>query len=113
MLHSVVMDTYEQFVGVVSDGRGLDKDSVHSFANGSVFTGLQAYHMGLVDTLGGLHEAIDIAAKLADISGEPSVVRPIRRDKTSIFDLLGKFMGSVNSTLERGFSGPQLMYLYQ
>lgn len=113
MLHSVVMNTYEQFVDVVSEGRGLEKDSVHSFADGSVFTGLQAYHMGLVDTLGGLHEAIELAAGMAHLSGEPSIVRPIRKDRTSLWDLLGQFMGSVNSAVERQFSGPQLMYLYQ
>jgi protease IV len=113
MLKSVVMDSYEQFVGVVSDGRGLETDSVHAMADGSVFTGLQAYHRGLVDTLGGLHEAILLAANLADIHGEPSVIRPTRREKTSIFDLFGKFMGNVNSSLERGLTGPKLMYLYQ
>jgi protease-4 len=113
MLHSVVMDSYEQFVGVVSESRKLTEDSVHGMANGSVFTGLQAYHRGLVDTLGGLHEAVNLAAKLAKLDPNPSTVRPLRRERTSIWDLLGQFMGNVNSAVQRGLSGPQLMYLYQ
>jgi protease-4 len=113
MLHSVVMDSYEQFVGVVVEGRGLPVDSVHGFANGSVFTGLQAYRMGLVDTLGGLHEAIKLAAKLADLDPDPGVVRPIRRERVTFWDLIGQFMGNMNAAVQRGLSGPQLMYLYQ
>jgi protease IV len=113
MLHSVVMDSYEQFVGVVVEGRGLPVDSVHGFANGSVFTGLQAYKMGLVDTLGGLHEAIKLAAKLADLDPDPGVVRPIRRERVTFWDLIGQFMGNMNAAVQRGLSGPQLMYLYQ
>jgi protease-4 len=113
MLHAVVMDSYEQFVGVVSEGRGLPVDSVHGFANGSVFTGLQAYKMGLVDTLGGLYEAVNVAAKLADLDPNPNTVRVMRRERASIWDLFGKFMGNVNSAVQRGLSGPQLMYLYQ
>ena len=52
MLRSVVMDTYEQFVEAITEGRGKEKDEVYRLADGSLFTGLQAYNLGLVDTLG-------------------------------------------------------------
>jgi protease-4 len=113
MLRSVVMDTYEQFVEVVADGRGKEKDEVYSLADGSIYTGLQAYNLGLVDSLGGLYEAVEIAAELAGIEGKPRVVRPYRREKVSIFDLLGKVTSSLTGRVDEVTAGPRLLYLYQ
>lgn len=113
MLRSVVMDTYEQFVQAVAEGRGMEVKDIYPIADGSIFTGAQAYNLGLVDTLGGLKEAIDLAAELAEIDGEPKVVRPYRRKKVSIFDLLGILSEGVNGLLNESLVGPQLMYIYQ
>ncbi|MEA2030070.1 MAG: signal peptide peptidase SppA [candidate division Zixibacteria bacterium] len=113
MLRSVVMDTYEQFVEAVANGRGKDADDIYPLADGSIFTGSQAFNLGLVDTLGGLKEAIDLAANLADIDGEPKIVRPKPKKDAGLFDLLGGVFKSVGSTLETNQTGPKLMYLYQ
>ncbi len=113
MMRNVVMDTYEQFVDVVAEGRGMEKDEVYPFADGAVFTGLQAYNHGLVDTIGGLDEAINLAADLAGISGEPVVVRQYERKRVTLFDMLGGLLGEVRSAVNQEFSGPQLMYLYK
>jgi len=113
MLRSVVMDSYEQFVGVVAKGRGKEVEEIYSLADGSVFTGLQAFNLGLVDTLGGLKEAVDLAGDLADIEGKPKIVRPRPKKNVGLFDLLGSFFESVGSSLRGNQTGPQLMYLYQ
>lgn len=113
MLRSVVMDTYEQFVSAVAEGRGMEPEQIYPLADGSIFTGLQAYNLGLVDSLGGLHEAINMAADLAGIGEDPSVVRPFRRRKGSIFDLLGSILRKINTEIDRSVSGPQLLYLYR
>jgi protease IV len=116
MLRSVVMDTYEQFVEVVAEGRGKERDEVYVVADGSIFTGHQAYNLGLVDSLGGLDEAIHLAAEMAGLTGEPSVVRPYRRERVTLFDLLGSLSDvadRVTATVDRGLAGPQLLYLYQ
>ena len=113
MFQSVVNDTYEQFVGVVADGRDLDVAEVKKFADGSVFTGRQALELGLVDSLGGLHEAVDIAAELGNVKGDINIIRPYRRESVSIFDLLGKFMGKFDASVGTNFNGPQLMYLFE
>ncbi|MEW6412982.1 MAG: signal peptide peptidase SppA [Candidatus Zixiibacteriota bacterium] len=113
MLKSVVMDTYEQFVQVVADGRGKDIEEIYPLADGSVFTGLQAYNLGLVDTLGGLNEALEVAADLANISGEPRAVYPYERKNVTIFDLLGSAASLLAQPVNKVISGPQLMYLYQ
>lgn len=116
MLRSVVMDSYEQFVEVVAEGRGKDREDVYVVADGSIFTGHQAYNLGLVDSLGGLNEAIHLAADMAGLTGEPSVVRPYRREQVGIFDLMGsvsEVAEKVSATVDRSLSGPQLLYLYQ
>lgn len=113
MLRAVVMDTYEQFVQAVAEGRGMEVNDVYPIADGSIFTGAQAYNLGLVDTLGGLKEAIDLAAELAEIDGEPKIVRPYRRKKVSIFDLLGSLGDGVSGLLNERLVGPQLMYILQ
>jgi protease-4 len=113
MLRSVVMDTYEQFVEAIADGRGKEKDEVYRLADGSLFTGLQAYNLGLVDTLGGLYEAVQIAAELAGIEGEPNIVRPYKREKMGFFDLVRGLFGGFGEKLGQAAYGPRLLYLYQ
>ncbi len=113
MLRSVVMDTYEQFVNAVAEGRGMEPDEIYPLADGSIFTGLQAYNLGLIDTLGGLSEAIELAADLAELEGEPNIVRPRPKKKLSPFDLLGSFFHAVDHVVSREKVGPELLYLYK
>nr|MBN2278025.1 signal peptide peptidase SppA [candidate division Zixibacteria bacterium] len=111
MLTSVIMDTYEQFVDIVCEGRGLEREEVYRLANGSIFTGRQAYTMNLVDTLGGFEDAIRIAADMAGISGEPGIIKE-RDPQPSIWDLMGSFMGKVENLAGSEVGGPSVMYLY-
>ncbi len=113
MLRSVVMDTYEQFVAAVAEGRGKDVEEIYPLADGSIYTGLQAYNLGLVDTLGGLNEALQIAADLAGLEGEPKPVRRYERKKISIFDLLGSVGQVITRPIENAGYGPELMFLYK
>ncbi len=113
MLRSLVMDSYEQFVDAIATGRGKDKEEIYPVADGSIFTGQQAFNLGLVDELAGLKEAIDLAAELAGMDADPDVIRPYRREKRGLIDLFGRLVGQVSTTLETNVSGPQLLYLYQ
>lgn len=112
MLRAVVMDSYEQFVNAVAQGRGMEKDDIYPLADGSIFTGLQAENLGLVDTLGGLHEAVMLAAELAGLDGEPKVVRPFERKKFTWFDLLDQVLPGFEVPEPHELIGPQLMYLF-
>ena len=69
VLHGLVMDMYDQFVGMVADGRHLTPDKVRALADGRAYTGRQALQLGLVDQLGGETEARDW---LADQRGVPA-----------------------------------------
>lgn len=58
---------YELFTGRVAGGRGMAQDSVKAIAEGRVWTGEQALKIGLVDKLGNLEDAIESAARLAEL----------------------------------------------
>ena len=112
MLRSVVMDSYEQFVHVVAEGRGKDPEEIYPLADGSIYTGLQAYNLGLVDTLGGLNEAIEIAADLAGMTGQPKAVRFYQRKQIGFFDLLGNVNELLEGVRSVDTKYPQLKYLF-
>lgn len=69
-----VNTVYETFIDRVKEGRSMEKGSVEEMAQGRVWTGSQAYKLGLVDIIGGLNEAIDLAIQLAGIDGEKQIV---------------------------------------
>ena len=58
-----IQRVYSRFKEVVSEGRALDLRTVEQVAQGRVWTGTQALQNGLVDELGGLHDAIEYAKK--------------------------------------------------
>lgn len=60
---------------------------VQATAQGKIYTGRQALKVGLVDQLGSIDDAIDLAARLAGIRGEPTVVEKIEPEMT-LLDLL-------------------------
>jgi len=67
IMQGMVDEYYEQFVDVVAEGRGLSREEVRNLATGQLYTGTEAKELGLVDELGDLNTAIDLAAKLAGI----------------------------------------------
>jgi protease-4 len=85
-LQKTIDNVYGQFVDVVVKGRKIKRDSVLAMADGRIFTGEQAYHLGLVDTLGTLHTAVIMAGTLGKIQGEPRIVR--EREQPSALDYL-------------------------
>jgi protease-4 len=71
---------YDDFTTKVADGRNMTRDDVHAIAKGRVWTGADAAENGLVDTLGGLRDAIRIARERAglpaDAPARPAVTIP-------------------------------------
>ena len=60
-------DIYDRFLSIVAEGRGMTKEAVHEVAQGRIWSGEDAVENGLVDVLGGLDDAIDLAANSADL----------------------------------------------
>ena len=64
---------YDDFTDKVAEGRGLPKEKVLEVAKGRIWTGRDAQANGLVDELGGLRTAIDVAKQLASIDADASI----------------------------------------
>ena len=75
VLQALINDAYGQFVDAVAKGRNLPVDKVKPLADGRIFSGPQALQLGLVDQLGDSRDAIELAAKLANLSGKPKIYR--------------------------------------
>lgn len=54
---------YNEFLDVVAQGRGLDRNYVHTIAQGKVWLGEEGKELGLVDEIGGLEDTISSLAK--------------------------------------------------
>jgi protease-4 len=65
-----VEHAYATFLKRVADGRKKSVEEVDKIAQGRVWAGLDAQRVGLVDHLGGLKDATDAAAKLAELGSD-------------------------------------------
>jgi protease-4 len=108
LLQSVMDDVHKQFIEAVAEGRGLDLATVQALADGRIFTGRQAKASKLVDELGDLEAAIQLAADVAGIEGEPKVIEPRRR--FSIRELIESRLSVLFPKLDL-YSGVSLKYL--
>lgn len=80
---------YRTFLSRVADGRGMDVAEVDSVAQGRVWSGLSARAVGLVDTLGGLDMAFDLALKEAGLpEGAPFTVEMLPEVHRTFFERL-------------------------
>lgn len=79
---------YDQFLTKVAEGRNMTKDEVDGIGRGRVWTGNQAAKLGLVDELGGLSRAIELAKELAGIPEAEQVQLVVQPKKISFFDMI-------------------------
>lgn len=66
---------YDDFVAKVAVGRGMNRAAVHEVARGRVWTGEQARERGLVDELGGLARAVQLARQAAGLPEVAALVQ--------------------------------------
>jgi len=112
MLQTLIDDTYDQFVKVVADSRGMDFDSAKKIADGSVFTGHQALEIGLVDRLGTLQDAITVAGEMTNLGHNPRIVKE-RMVKRPFWAFLDNLLGiDTNSLFGHQKTWPTLDYIY-
>lgn len=88
---------YTRFTSLVAEGRNLPLEKVLDIAGGRVWTGVQAQQIGLVDTLGGLDNAIALAAEKADL--ENYRVEEVLSTEDPFTTLLTNFGVKVKATI--------------
>jgi len=91
-----VRGIYQQFVSRVAEGRSLDAERVNEVGRGRVWTGAAAKEAGLVDTLGGLREAVLEAKGLVGLDPDADVVLvPFPPPRPLLEQLREAFQGTV------------------
>jgi protease-4 len=86
LLKKEILWTYDHFTTKVAQGRHLTKEEVNKIGRGRVWTGQQAKEIGLIDELGGLSTALQIAKERAGIPAEQSVRLVVWPKKRSLFE---------------------------
>ena len=81
-----VESLYDEFVRRVAEARGRSAEEVEGVARGRVWSGPDALQAGLVDTLGGLETALEMARERAGFSGDRRL-RVVERPPASPFSL--------------------------
>lgn len=75
-LQAIINNIYEQFLTAVSQSRNIPMEKVRIIAEGKIYTGLQAKSEGLVDQMGNIYEAIDLAKSLAGLPKDAKIRWP-------------------------------------
>lgn len=104
---------YADFTGKAAAGRKLPVDSLRAIAGGRVWTGTQGKAIGLVDQLGGLDDAIKLAARTAKLKEGDYKLKYQPRKKEFFEQLMSSFNGDEESTVraQLGELAPYVTYL--
>lgn len=111
VLQATVDNVYNQFVDTIFEARQslLSRSEIAELADGRIFSGQQALDLKLLDRLGNLPEAIELAGELANIDGKPKVVR-----KEKKISLLEQLLGVQQThVLDEMFTLPGVTFRYQ
>ena len=79
LMQAYVERGYDLFLTRVSEGRGMTKEAVDQVGQGRVSTGVRAKELGLVDELGGLDRALEIAVARAGVEGYTRMDYPAKK----------------------------------
>jgi len=103
LLQESTYEIYDLFIDRVSKGRKLSVDSTKVIAQGRVWTGKRAIEIGLVDELGGLDEAIAIAAEKAGLTDYKTVEYPFIEED---------FIATIVREIQKGKGDEDVMGLF-
>ncbi len=92
LFQMIIENVYDDFISGVAEHRGMDKQAVDHIGQGQVWTGVDALDNGLIDELGGIDDAIAVAAGLADLEegsyGQKVIEPKLSPTEQMVLDLL-------------------------
>jgi len=108
IIQDQVEKIYDTFISHVAEGRNMTKADVDSIGQGRIWSGTDAQRLGLVDVLGGINDAIAIAAKKANLTTYRTIALPEQKE------FFEKLVEDLNSEAKTYFGKQQLgeSYLY-
>jgi protease-4 len=108
LLQGYVERCYSTFLTRCSEGRNMRIETIDTIGQGRVWTGEQALERGLVDELGGIDRAIDVAAELANIYNYTLV--DVSAGKDFFTDFLKRQLDETKASLTRDWMGEDYEY---
>ena len=102
---------YDQFIERTAAARHMTPENVDEIAQGRVWTGAQAKQIGLVDELGGLYKAVDLAKQRARIPLEEEVELVSYPPRRSFYEVLADELSSPAGKLRAVSTSEALMEL--
>ncbi len=108
IIQGEVEKVYDTFISHVAIGREMTKENVDNIGQGRVWSGVDAKRLGLVDVLGGINDAISIAAKKANLTTYRTIALPEQKE------FFEKLVDDLNAEAKVYFAKQQLgeSYLY-
>jgi protease-4 len=119
MVQGLIDETYQQFKGIVADGRKVAHeknkkegralvDDWANYADGRVFSGSQAYKLGFVDQLGDFQDAVKRAKEITGLGSANLVEYRVRYDISDFLHMFGQSESSHTIKLDLGTEFPKL-----
>ena len=105
-LQRLIRQAYDRFLERVSTARDSTPEEVHTVAQGRVWSGKMALEKNLIDELGGLDRALEIAADRAGVSLEEADVVAYPRQKSFLETVLGDVQTSTRSPVMPALANP-------
>jgi protease IV len=106
-----MQNVYDQFVERTAAARHMTPEKVDEIAQGRVWTGEQAKQIGLVDELGGLYKAIDMAKQRAQILSDEEVELVVYPPHRSFYEVLADQLSAPVGRLKTAYTSDALMEL--
>jgi protease-4 len=97
VIQAEIENIYDIFISHVADGRNMNKAKVDSIGQGRVWSASDALRLGLIDAIGGINNAIDIAAKMAKLTEYRVVELPKQEDAFTA--LLSEFSSQISEKM--------------
>jgi len=107
-LQAGIEKTYDDFVSRVALGRNMTKEAVDSIGQGRVWSGIDAQKIGLVDRMGGLTDAIALAAEMAGLDHYRIISLPAQEDPYQ--KLIKELSGNIRTSILKKELGASYRY---
>jgi len=108
LIEKEIEKIYNEFLELVAEGRNMTTEQVDEIARGRVWNAVDAKRIGLIDELGGLNDAIELAAKEAGIEDYKLYSLPYQKDPFQ--QILENFTGQARARFIANELGEDYIY---
>ncbi|MBS2209969.1 signal peptide peptidase SppA [Carboxylicivirga mesophila] len=109
LLQAYIVKGYDTFIGRCADGRNTTKEAIDEIGQGRVWSGVNALDIDLVDEIGGINKAIELAKDAADLDEYRVVELPEVEDP--IQQLMKDLTGEARMFVGKSLMGDEYKYI--